>query len=137
MGDIKTFKARTIVPGKASGPALITRERLSFHGFIDPEKGIFSSPTTELKGSSFVGRVLIFSYGKGASSGPRVLDTACRLGNIPAAIVNLEVEPIMVQGCVFQGIPFVQVADSSIFDEIKNGDMVTVDADNQVVKIRG
>ncbi len=130
MGELKKFKAKIIVPGRASGPALVTRERLSFHGFTDPKKGIFSSPSTELNGLSFVGRVLIFTSGKGASAGPRVLDAACRLGNTPAAIVNLELEPFIVQGCVFQNIPLVQVEDPTIFDKIKNGDMVTVDADN-------
>jgi predicted aconitase with swiveling domain len=127
MDHIKKVKAREIVPGKASGPALVTRERLSFHGFIDPKQGIFNSPMTELVGESFAGRVLVFTSGKGASAGPRVLDAACRFGHAPAAIVNIEIEPFMVQGCVLQDIPLVQV-DASIFDQIRNGDTVTVDS---------
>jgi predicted aconitase with swiveling domain len=128
MDLVKRFKAKEIVPGRASGPALVTRERVSFHGFIDPEQGIFSSPATELRGSSFAGRVMVFTSGKGASAGPRVLDVACRFGHAPAAIVNLELEPFIVQGCVMQNIPLVQVEDETIFDHIKNGDIVTVDS---------
>jgi uncharacterized protein len=135
MDHIKRFKAKEIVPGKASGPALVTRERLSFHGFIDPKQGIFNSPMTELKGESFAGRVLVFTSGKGASAGPRVLDAACRFGNAPAAIVNLDLEPFMVQGCVLQDIPMVQVEDAGIFEHIRNGDMVIVDSANGVVVI--
>ena len=135
MDHFKRFKAKEIVPGKASGLALVTRERLSFHGFIDPAQGIFSSPATELKGSSFAGRVLVFTSGKGASAGPRVLDAACRFGHVPAAIVNMEIDPFIVQGCVFQGIPLVQVDDPTIFDHIKNGDMVTVDSGKGEVMI--
>jgi uncharacterized protein len=127
MDHIKKYKAREIVPGKASGPALVTRERLSFHGFIDPKQGMFNSPMTELVGESFAGRVLVFTSGKGASAGPRVLDAACRFGHAPAAIVNIEIEPFIVQGCVLQDIPLVQV-DASIFDQIRNGDTVTVDS---------
>lgn len=128
MDHSKKFKAKEIVPGKASGPALVTKERLSFHGSIDPKQGIFNSPMTELRGESFADRVLVFTSGKGASAGPRVLDAACRFGNVPAAIVNIEIEPFMVQGCVLQDIPLVQVEDASIFDQIRNGDMVTVDS---------
>lgn len=128
MDPVKRFKAKEIVPGRVSGPALVTRERVSFHGFIDPEQGIFSSPATELRGSSFGGRVMVFTSGKGAASGPRVLDAACRFGHAPAAIVNLELEPFIVQGCVMQNIPLVQVEDETIFDHVKNGDIVTVDS---------
>jgi uncharacterized protein len=129
------FKAKEIVPGKASGLALVTRERLSFHGFIDPAQGIFSSPETELKGSSFAGRVLVFTSGKGAAAGPRVLDAACRFGHAPAAIVNVEIEPFIVQACVFQGIPLVQVDDPAIFDHVQTGDRVTVDSGKGEVTI--
>jgi len=135
MDPVKRFKAKEIVPGKASGPALVTRERVSFHGFIDPEKGIFSSPATELKGSSFAGRVMVFTSGKGAAAGPRVLDAACRFGHAPAAIVNLELEPFIVQGCVMQNIPLVQVEDETIFAHVKNGDIVTVDSEKGEVTI--
>lgn len=135
MGHFRRFAAKEIVPGMASGLALVTKERLSFHGFIDPGRGIFSSPATELNGESFAGRVLVFTSGKGASAGPRVLDAACRFGHIPAAIVNLEIEPFIVQGCVFQGIPLVQVGDPAIFEYIHNGDRVTVDSGKGEVTI--
>jgi hypothetical protein len=121
------FKAREIVPGTATGPALVTRERVSFHGFIDPEKGIFSSAATELKGASFAGHVLIFTSGKGAAAGPRVLDAACRFGHIPAAMINLELEAFIVQACVMQNIPLVQVESTEIFHQVRNGDNVSVD----------
>lgn len=135
MEPVKRFKAREIVPGRASGPALVTRERVSFHGFIDPERGIFSSPATELRGESFAGRVMVFTSGKGAAAGPRVLDAACRFGYTPAAIVNLELEPFIVQGCVMQNIPLLQVEDASIFDHVKNGDIVMVDSGKGEVTI--
>ncbi len=129
MADIKKFKAKKVIPGKATGPALITRERIMFLGFIDPKKGIFHAPQTELYGKSFRGAVLIYTSGKASSGGARGLDLAVRAGNAPAAIVNLEIDPITVAGCAFDDIPMVQVEDPSIFDQVKEGDMVTVDAD--------
>ena len=128
MDAVRSFKVKEIVPGRATGPALVTRERVSFHGFIDPARGIFTSPATELRGSSFAGRVMVFTSGKGAAAGPRVLDAACRNGHAPAGIVNLELEAFIVQACVMQDIPLVQVEDPAIFEAIRTGDMVTVDS---------
>ena len=124
------FKAKKFVPGKATGPALVTKERLMFLGFTDPKKGIFSAPTTELQGQSFKGAVLIYTSGKASSGGARSINLAVRAGNAPAAIINLEIDPITVAGCALDDIPMVQVEDPGIFDQVKNGDLVTVDADN-------
>ncbi len=128
MADIKKFKAKKIIPGKATGPALVTRERLMFMGYADPERGVFHAPTTELQGRSFKGAVLIFTSGKAGTGGARGLDYCVRAGNAPAAIVNLERDPIMVAACALEDIPMVQVEDPSIFDQVKNGDTITVDA---------
>lgn len=129
MPDIKKFKAKGIVPGKATGPALITRERVMFLGFTDPKQGIFHAPQTELRGKSFKGAILIYTSGKASSGGARAINLAVRAGNAPAAVVNLELDPITVAGCALDDIPLVQLEDSSIFDQVKNGDTVTVDAD--------
>jgi len=54
---------------------------------------------------------------------------AVRAGNAPAAIINLEIDPITVAGCAFDDISLVQVSDPIIFDKVKKGDIVTVDAE--------
>lgn len=135
MNRVKIFSVKRIWHGKASGPALVSKERLSFYGYTDPKRGVFKGPTIELREASFAGAVLIFISGKGASAEPRILDLACRFGNAPAAIINLEIEPIMVQGCVFQNIPLVKVDDLSIFKNVTNANIVSVDADRGKVII--
>lgn len=135
MANVKKFKARKFVPGKASGPALVTRERLMFFGFTDPKKGIFSAPQSELYGKSFKGAVVIYWAGRAGSGAPRGLDYCVRAGNSPAAIINIEIDPIAVYACALEDIPMVQVEDPSIFDQVKNGDTVTVDADKGEVVI--
>lgn len=136
MANIKKFKAKTFVPGKATGPALVTKERLIF-GVGGGDNGIFDAPTTppELKGVSFDKKVVIHRSGKCGSGVPRALDKCVRAGVAPVAVVNLEIEPLAVVGCALQDIPLVQVEDSSIFDQVKNGDTVTVDADKGEVVI--
>jgi len=135
MRNEKIFKVKTIWPGNVSGLALVSRERLSFHGYTDPKKGIFKGPTKELAGAYFGQAILVFISGKGASAGPRLLDLACRYGHAPAGIINVEIEPIMVQGCVFQNIPLVQVEDYNIFEYAKNRDNISINTDKGIVII--
>jgi len=133
MAEVTKFKARKIVPGKATGPSLVTKERLMFMAFADPKRGVFDSPRApvELQGKSFKGAVVIYRSGKASTGGSRGLDYCVRAGNSPAAIVNLEIDPVTVMGCSNEDIPMVQVEDPSIFDQVKTGDIVTVDADKE------
>lgn len=136
MVNVKKFKARKIVPGKATGPVLVSKERLGWLGFTDPKRGVFSSSQTELQGKSFNGVVLIYRSGKGATGGPRAVNRACRYGNRPAAAVNLEIDSVTVAGYALDDIPMVQAEDLGIFDQVRDGDIVTVDADNGEIVAR-
>lgn len=129
------FKGKGYVKGIAKAPALITKERLGFSGFINAKKGIFGSEKTELFGKSFKGKILIFTSGKAASSGARAIDLAVRAGNAPAAMVNYEIDPITVAGCAINDIPLLKVDDTNIFDKVKNGDIVTVDTNQGEVSL--
>ena len=133
MGTV--FKGKGYVKGIAKAPALITKERLGFLGFINAKKGIFSSEKTELFGESFKGKILIFTSGKAATGGARAIGLAVRAGNAPAAMVNYEIDPITVAGCAINDIPLLKVDDTSIFDKVKNGDIVTVDASRGEVSL--
>jgi len=129
------FKGKGYVKGIVKAPALITKERLAFSGFINAKKGIFDSEKTELFGKSFKGKILIFTSGKAASSGARAIDLAVRAGNVPTAMVNYEIDPITVAGCAINDIPLLKVDDTSIFDKVKNGDIVTVDTNRGEVSL--
>jgi len=131
------FKGKGYVKGIAKAPALITKERLGFSGFINAKKGIFDSEKTELFGESFKGKILIFTSGKAASSGARAIDLAVRAGNAPTAMVNYEIDPITVAGCAINDIPLLKVDDTSIFDKVKNGDIVTVDTNRAAAQPDG
>ena len=50
-------------------------------------------------------------------------------------MVNSKLDPFVALGCVLEGIPLVQVEDARIFDEVKNGDVLTVDADRGEVTV--
>jgi predicted aconitase with swiveling domain len=138
MSTVKVFKAKKISPGKACGPALITRERLGLRGFANLEQGKFKGGSLgigDLEGASFAGTVFIFPSSKGSTLWSITLDLHCRVGNAPVAMINSKLDPFVALGCVLQEIPLVLVEDPSIFDQVKNGSTVTVDADRGEVII--
>ncbi len=47
---------RTIFPGQASGPALVSRMGISFYGGVDPETGVITETGHDLEGQSIAGR---------------------------------------------------------------------------------
>jgi uncharacterized protein len=136
MSNIKKrFKVKVLCPGNFSAPALVTRERLSLLGNADPQSGKFIDPKSELNGSTFTGKTLIFTSGKGSTLWTYLLGAARRAGTAPAAIVNTEVDSLVVWGCVVNDIPLVQVKDNNIFDEVKKDDVVTFDPSNEEIVI--
>ena len=129
MSSVKSYKANGILPGKATGHAVVMKERLGFRGFVNIEEGTFTRAMSELEGVSFAGAVLIFPSSKGSTTWTITLDKTCRYGNSPAAIVNSKLDEFVVLGCAIQDIPLVLIEDLSVFNQLKNGDKITVDAD--------
>jgi predicted aconitase with swiveling domain len=56
-----------------------------------------------------------------------------KYGVAPAAIVNIETEPIIIAGCVLAGIPLVDRLDRSPVEVISSGDWVEVAGDHGTV----
>ena len=124
---MEIIKARTVIPGQAEGRALVVNDRVGFLGFIDYRRGLFTGAQTQVAGATFKDTVLIFRSGKAATGGARSIDLAVRSGNSPAAIVNLELDPVTVAGCAMNCIPMLQLYDDSAFSIVKTGDWVSID----------
>lgn len=133
MEPTKEYKVRVVSSGNASGPAVVINDRLSLKGSVDPVRGVFTVPGDELDGLSLKGKVLVFISGKGSSSWSGYFKLACRHNSTPAAIVNLEIDPLVAAACVFNDVPLVQLEDPVIFKEVQTGDPVTVDSDKGIV----
>jgi hypothetical protein len=124
-------EARTLVPGKASGPALVLEEPLSFWGGVDPATGDIVDVHHPQRDANVAGRVLVMPSGRGSSSSSTVLAEAIRAGTAPVAIVLSELDPILALGAIVarelygRTIPVV-VAPSAAF---RTGELLTVRAD--------
>jgi predicted aconitase with swiveling domain len=121
------FKGRPISKGKASGPALVSKDAISFLGGVDPKTGEVIEKGHALFGKNVKGRVLVFPSGKGSTVGSYVLYQLKKNGVAPAALINIRSEPIVAVGAIISDIPMVDSLDADPVEAIKDGAMVTVD----------
>jgi len=127
------IKCHRVASGRASGPALVTGQAISFLGNVNPETGMVVDPAHELFGECIAGKVLIFPGGKGSTVGSYVIYQLKKGGLAPAAMINLLSEPIVAVGAVISGIPLVDRVGEDVL-RIKSGTMVEVDADRELVQ---
>jgi len=143
MREIKlTVKGHGVVKGVAEGLALVSGQNLSLWGGLNPKTGLIIDKRHELYGQQVKSRVLVFPYGKGSTTGAIVFLEAVKCGNAPAAIVNVETEPILASGALIaqilyrETIPIVDRLDKNPVEIIRTNDYVRVDGDKGLVEIR-
>lgn len=130
----RILTGKPVVPGSAQGPALVSKEPLSFWGGLCPRTGEVIDRRHELSGAVVTGRVFLFPQGKGSSTASAVLLESIRTGVAPAAIINLKVDPILALGCIVadelyhRTIPIVVLAEEDFF-AIKQDEYIAVKAD--------
>ena len=129
----KTIEGCTVVPGIAKGEVLTTSQPISFWGGVDPATGLINDPRHELFKQSVAGKVLVFPFGKGSSTGSLIILELVRVNKSPAAIVNIRTEPILATGPIvckhFYGkeIPIISLDENS-FQTLQTGQHATVNA---------
>ena len=129
----KMIKGCRVVPGVAGGEVLRTSQPISFWGGVDPASGLINDPRHELYNQSVAGKVLVFPFGKGSSTGSLIILELARVNKSPAAIVNVRTEPILATGPIvckhFYGkiIPILTL-DENAFQMLQTGQHVTVNA---------
>jgi len=122
----KQIKGRIISKGIGEGPAVVTRQSLSFLGGVDPKHGVIIDPRHELRGASIAGTVLVFPQGKGSTVGSYVLYQLKRNDKAPAAIINASSETIVAVGAIISDIPLIDNLEVDPIAAIKPGSRVLV-----------
>lgn len=129
------LRGRKVVGGVAEGEALVTRERISGWGGIDPRTGTVIETRHELKGMSFSGKVLVFPGAKGSSGWSSQFHVARLAGTAPRAMVFNEMTTKVALGAVVTHAPSVTDLDQDPLEVIATGDWVKVDGDRGVVEV--
>jgi predicted aconitase with swiveling domain len=129
------IKAHTVSAGRAEGEAVVYNGPFSFLGDLDPATGTIPVPRHPLQGKSLANKVFVFTRGKGSSGGDAAAWVARKNGNAPAAMICLESEPVLSGAAIVTEIPLVDRPERNVFDLIKTGDFVRVDATNGIIEI--
>lgn len=127
---------RKVVKGKARGEALVTREPISFLGGVDPSTGDVTEKGHELEGCNVTGKILIYPTGKGSTGGSYCIYDMAHRKTAPAALINIEAEPVTAIGAILGNIPMIDHVEPNPLDVIKTGDLVDVDADAGIIRVR-
>jgi predicted aconitase with swiveling domain len=136
-----TLKGRSIVKGYAEGEALVSNQFFGFTHGVEPKTGRIADERHEWLGKNVNGKVLVFPYGKSSSSGGLFILEMIRCGNGPAAVINVETEPVIGAGFImakiFYGkeIPVIDRLNKNPVEQIKTGDHLIVNGDEGIVKI--
>ncbi len=126
------IRCHKVSSGSASGPALVTKEPISFLGNVDPKTGIVVDPGHELFGKCIAGKVLVFPGGKGSTVGSYIIYQLKKRGTAPVAMINLRSEPIVAVGAIISGIPLVDRVPEDLLC-LESGVSLAVDADRELV----
>jgi uncharacterized protein len=129
------LKGRTISRGCAKGEVLLSRDPISFLGSVDPQTGVVIEENHALEGKSIQGKVLVFPYGKGSTVGSYVMYQLKKNGAAPAAIINLETEPIVAVGAIISEIPLVDKLEKNPYEVLNNGDLVLVNGSGGYIEL--
>lgn len=129
----KIIKCKKISKGHAKGEVLITKDPLSFLGGVDPHTGVVIDQGHELYGEKISDKILVIPSGKGSTVGSYVLFQMKKSKTAPKAIISIKAEPIIATGAIMAEIPMVHHPEINILDVLKKGDIIEVDADNEVI----
>jgi uncharacterized protein len=129
------IRGRCVVPGVARAQALVTRDRLSGWGGVDPRTGTIVETRHELRGQSFAGKVLVCPGAKGSSGWSAQFHMARVLGMAPAAWLFNRMCTKIALGAVVSHAPAMTDFDRDPLDVIQTGDWVEVDANRGLVTV--
>ena len=132
----KRLRGKAVIPGTANGKALVSNQPLSFWGGYDAESGRLIDRRHDRHGELAAGRVLVFPYSKGSSTGSAVLLDALKRGTAPAAIITQKTDPIVALGAIIadelygQSVPIIVLGEE--FDTICDGDRLIINHDGPI-----
>ena len=101
------------------GTALVAADNFSARYDLDRIKGVFSRPSHQLAGHSYIDRILVLDQAKGGVATAWMLHEMMARTIVPRGLVFNRVNPILAQGAAF--------ADGDVTTLIRTGDELRVD----------
>ena len=129
------FTARQAMGKSVAGEALVAKDGFSARYDLDRIAGVFSRPTHQLAGQSYVGKILVLDTAKGGVASAWMLREMASRGVVPVALVFNSVNPILVQGAAFGGLTMLAGFDDDITACIPHGATVQIDTETRVLRV--
>jgi uncharacterized protein len=129
------FRARHAMGHKVRGSALVANDGFSARYDLDRIAGTFCRPGHKLAGQSYVGRILVLDTAKGGVASAWMLHEMQSRGLAPLAFVFNSVNPILVQGAAFGGMPMLAGFEVDITAAIADGAELEVDPEARLITV--
>jgi len=142
MGNVREIvKGRGVTPGYGEGRALISKKPFMFAHGVEPRTGEIIDVRSDLLGENIKGKVLIFPFGKGSTTGSAWLLETIRQGNGPSAVINVETESIIASAIVMARllygitIPLVDRLKGNISEMVTKDTFIQVNGNTGEIRI--
>jgi len=122
------YTCRSISEGVGEGEVVLSKDALCF-ALVEAATGVVLEKGHDLEGRSVAGKVLVMPTGKGSSVVQA--DGLYRLiihDTAPAAVIIEQPEPVLVSTIIAMEVPLVDTVEAAFYDNVEEGDHVTVDA---------
>ncbi len=131
----KKYGCHKISEGMAKGEALISKDDIMFY-LTDPGTGVVMEPAHSLEGKSMSRKILIFPGGKGSSVVQADgLYQLMKRGNMPNGMIIQYPETVLVSSAIIMEIPMVDEVDPQFYEDVRDGDIVWINADEGFLEI--
>lgn len=131
----RIFLGRQVIAGRTEGPALVTKERISFFGGVDPATGKVTERGHPLEGVSLAGKVLVYPGGKGSTGATYTLYDMASRRTAPLAIISPEADHVTVVGAVLGKISSVDRLEAEFFEIVVSGEWIEIDGEHGLVRV--
>ncbi|MFB0520835.1 MAG: aconitase X swivel domain-containing protein [Desulfatiglandales bacterium] len=130
-----------MTPGYGEGKALISKKPFMFAHGVEPRTGEIIDIRSDLLGENIRGKVLIFPFGKGSTTGSAWFLETIRRGNGPSAVINVETESIIASAIVMARllygitIPLVDRLEEDISEMVTKETIIQVNGDTGEIRM--
>ena len=109
------------------GIALVSAQGFNARYDLDRDRGVFSRPDHDHYGESVSGKIYIFSTPKGGIATSWALLDLQKRGLAPLGLICRRANPVVVQGAVLAGIPFLDRLTPDPVASVRTGDHIRLD----------
>lgn len=136
MTIARTVHGRGLVPGRASGPALVSWDAISFLGDVDIRSGTIVGDLPSVKGRSVAGTVLVMPTSRGSAGAWRFLYQMIKHGTHPVAMLFGGLpDPSVVQGAILAQIPIVAHVPDAFVHGLAPAQHLAVDGESGLIEV--